>query len=112
MSQRLERVKEAIHRQLAEILLKENDFSPDILVTVIKVDIPSDLQTANVFIGVLPETKSRDILAALTRDVYSLQQKLNQRVKTRPVPKIRFVAAKDAKTEERVEELLEKIKKD
>lgn len=82
-----------------------------VLVTLTRVETLPNLIESKVYISVMPEDKTADVLDILRKIVYFLQQKLNKRLGMRPIPKIMFVEEKATKEAGRVEELLEKIKK-
>ncbi len=111
MSNRLPKVNELIKRELSGILLKESEFSKDVLVTITRVETSANLQQTKVYISVMPEEKIKEVLQVLNRNIYDFQQKLNKRLSMRPVPKIQFIEEKETKTVGRIEQLLEKIKR-
>ncbi|RLC35091.1 MAG: 30S ribosome-binding factor RbfA [Candidatus Nealsonbacteria bacterium] len=111
MSRRIQKVNQLIKKELSQIVLKEMDFLKKVLVTLTRVDTSPDLEQAKVFISVIPEEESQQALETLNKSIYYLQQKLNQRLKMRPVPRIKFMEEKRTKEAGRVEELLEKIKR-
>ncbi len=107
--ERVQRVNQLIKKELSQIILKEVNFPPDVLVTVTRVETSRNLIQAKVYISVMPENETANVLQILDNLIYDLQQQLNKRLKMRPIPRIIFV--KEKKTEEagRIEELLEKI---
>lgn len=110
MSYRLEKINELIKRELAEILLKEGDFAPDVLVTVLDVQTTLDLRQAAVTFSVLPTAESTRILDNLSARIFFLQQRLNKKLKMHPVPQIKFVLNKTEAEGQRTEELLHNLK--
>lgn len=90
MEKRLERVNRLIKEELSRIILKEFDFPLDVLITLTRVETTNNLIQAKVYISVMPEKKTKDILQMLNRGIYELQQKLNKRLNMRPVPRIYF----------------------
>ena len=110
MSQRIPRVNKLIKKELSQILLKEIEFPKDVLVTVTRVIASDNLNEAKVYISVMPEEQSERVLQILERKVYYLQQKINKRLRMRPIPQIRFSEEKETAEAGRIEELLEKIK--
>jgi len=109
---RVEKVNSLIKKELGKIILKEIDLPPEILLTITRVEASSNLFQAKVFVSVMPEEKTEEILKILNQNIFSLQQKLNKKLKMRPVPKISFVKEKRTAEAGRVEELLRKIKKE
>lgn len=94
------------------ILLREFDLPDGVLVTVTRVDATGNLQEAKVYISVMPEAKLEDVLGALQRNIYHIQQMLNKRLRMRPVPRIRWTIETKTSQAQRIEELLEKTKEE
>lgn len=112
MLKRIQRVDELLKRELGLIILREFEFPKDILVTLTRVEVLENLNEAKIYISIFPEKESKKILEILTRNIYFIQQKLNKKLKMRPVPKIRFLLEKKVIEASRVEELLEQLKKE
>lgn len=118
MSKRIQQVNELIKRELSQILLKEMDLDvddqslKDVLVTVTRVETSDNLSQAKVYISVMPEDRAKRILGILERKIYYLQQKINKRLKMRPVPQIKFLEEKETVRAGRIEAILEKLKKE
>lgn len=111
MSKRIQQVNALIKRELGQILLKEVEFSPDILVTVTRVETSPNLIESNIWVSVLPEKGLKRSLEILNKNIYILQQKLNQRLRMRPIPRIKFLEERKTKEAGQVEEILEKLKR-
>ena len=105
------RVNQLIKKELAQIILREINFPKDLLVTVTRVETSANLIQAKIYISVLPINKNSQVLEILNHQIYDLQQKLNKRLKMRPIPRIIFVQEKKTQEAGRIEELLEKIHK-
>jgi len=112
VSGRLQRVNQLIKKELSQILLREFEFPVGVLVTVTRVDSSANLIKAKVFISVMPEERSSGVLENLNQKIFALQQKINKRLKMRPVPQIIFLAEKKTREAGRIEEILEELKKD
>ena len=113
ISSRISRVNHLIQQELSQIILRELDFpsgSSAVLITLTRVETSGNLFQSKIYISVLPEKKIKEILQMLNRQIYQLQQKLNKRLKMRPVPRISFLEEKKTSEAGRVEEILEKIK--
>ncbi|MBU4298575.1 30S ribosome-binding factor RbfA [Patescibacteria group bacterium] len=110
MSKRIPRVNQLLKKELGQIILKEIDFPKDVLVTITRVETLPNLSESRVFISVFPEKISREILEILRREIYFLQQKINKRLKMRPLPRLLFVLEKMTVEAGRIEEILEKLK--
>ncbi|MBI2626614.1 MAG: 30S ribosome-binding factor RbfA [Candidatus Nealsonbacteria bacterium] len=109
-SERIPQVNQLIKKELGQIILREVDLPEGVLVTLTRVETLPNLIESKVYISVLPDEKTAEILGTLKKIVYSLQQKLNKRLKMRPIPKIMFVEEIATKEAGRVEELLEEIR--
>jgi ribosome-binding factor A len=112
MTKRIERINQLIKKDLSQIILREVDFPAHILVTLTRVDTSPNLIESKVFLSVMPEGQTARILNILNYQIYHLQQFLNKRLKMRPIPKIRFYQEKETQKAGRIEEILEKIKRD
>jgi len=112
VSKRILRVNVLIKEEVSKLLLKEFEFSLDVLVTVTRVETSADLKESKVFISVIPEEKSDEVIKILNKKMYFLQQKFNQRMKMRPLPRLKILAEKKTIEASMVEEILEKLKKE
>ena len=112
MSNRLEKINSLLEHEIGKILLHDFAFSPEILVTLTRVECSSNLIEAKVYISVFPDEKADPILRALQKSVYDVQYKINRTLRQRPIPKIKFVKDKVLVKAGRVEELLGRLKKD
>ena len=112
MSKRIPRVNQLIKKELGRILLREIDFPIDFLVTVTKVETSVNLNQAKAYISVMPERQTTRVLQILNRQIYDIQQKINRRLKMRPVPQIKFLSEKTTGEAGRIEEILEELKKE
>ena len=111
MSKRINKVNELIKQTVSTLLLKEEYFEKDILVTVTQVKTAPDLSKTSVFISVMPEEKSDLVIKVLNRNIYDLQQKFNKKMFMKRVPKIIFRQETKTKEADRIEKLLDELKK-
>lgn len=112
MSKRIPRVNQLLKKELGELILKEIDFPKDVLVTITRVETVPNLKESRIFISVFPENKEQEIIAFLNKKIYFLQQKINRRLKMRPLPRLVFVLEEMTVEAGKIEELLEKLKKE
>jgi ribosome-binding factor A len=112
VSKRISRVNQLIRQELSQIILRETEFPSDVLVTVTRVETASNLIESKVYISVMPEEKTSKVFQILNQQIYELQQKLNQRLRMRPIPRIKFIEEKETKEAGKIEEILEKLKKE
>jgi len=111
MSKRIQRVNQLIKKELSQLLLREVEFPADTLVTVTRVETSADLKESNIWVSVIPEERQKRIPEILNKNIYILQQKLNKRLKMRPIPRIKFLEEKKTREAGRIEEILEELKK-
>ena len=111
MTKRTEQVNDLIEEELGKIILREIDFSPDILVTLTRVDVSPNLQQAKVYISSIPEKNLKNALEILDTQIYEIQQLLNKRLKMRPVPRIEFIEEKRTVEAGKIEKILNQLKK-
>ncbi len=96
--------------EIAKILEREIEFQPGSLVTITNVDISPDGYYAAVLISIISKEPKR-VLEILGKNLYTIQQLLNRRMRIRPVPKIRFALDKAEFKREGVEKSLSQLKK-
>jgi ribosome-binding factor A len=112
MSKRIQRVNQLIKREISQIILREIDSPKDTLITVTRVETTPNLIESRVFISVLPEENCEKIIKFLKKIIYQLQQKINKKLKMRPVPKIIFMEEKKTAEAARIEKILDELKKE
>lgn len=112
MNKRITRINELIREELAKIIEEEIDLESGILITIIRVDASKDLRYAKVLVGILPDSKSGSSFRALTKQVYNIQQLLNEKLSMKPVPRIRFDLDIGGKRYTKIENIIQEIKKD
>ena len=112
MSQRILKVNQLIKKELSQIILKEAEFPKEALVTLTRVETLPNLSECKVWISVIPEGRFKEVFKILSRNIYFIQQKLNKRLKMKRVPKIRFLEERKTAEASKIEEILEKLKKE
>jgi len=112
MSKRIQRLNQLIKKEVAQLILREVEFPKDVLVTVTRAEVTPDLRESKVYVSIMPEKEESQILDFLNRRIFLLQKKIDKRLKMRPVPKISFVEEKITAEAGRIEEILEKLKKE
>ena len=110
MSKRIQRVNQLLKREVSQLLLKEVEPPKDTLITVTRAETTSDLRVSRIFISIIPEENREKIIKFLNRKIYYLQQKINKRLRMKPVPKIIFMEEEKTKTAARIEKILEELK--
>ena len=107
MNQRISKVNKLIKQEVGKIILIEADFPKDIILTITKVKTSKDLRYADVFVSVLPSDKEAEIMELLKEEIYFIQQKLNQKLYMKPLPRIKFVIDKSGEDVERISRLID-----
>jgi ribosome-binding factor A len=110
MANRIEKVNSLLQHEISKIIFKDFAFSPEILVTLTRVDTTANLIESKVYISVFPEEKADGIIRALNKSIYDVQYKINRTLKMRPIPKIRFIKETEISKAAKIEELLVKAK--
>jgi ribosome-binding factor A len=110
MNNRIEKVNSLLQQEIGKILLRDFAFSPEVLVTLTRVDTSGNMIEAKAYISVFPEPKSEGVINALNKSVYDIQYKINRTLKMRPIPKIRFVKETEISNADKIEALLYKAK--
>jgi len=92
--------------------LIEKDFcvTRDVLISLTRVECSGNLQEAKVFISVLPDWEQKNIVSILEKNAWQFQEKLNKKLRMRPVPKIIFIGDILPGQAQEVEIILERLK--
>lgn len=112
MKERVKRVNSLIKEELSKIILREVEFEKNVLVTLTRVETTKDLKECKVFISAIPEEKLKEVLEILKKRIYSLQKKLDKRLKMKFVPKVSFFEEKKMVEAQRIEKILADLKKE
>jgi len=109
MAYRLAKINELIRQEMGNILLKEGDIEPGVLVTILKVTATDDLKNADILFSVWPNEKAEKINAKLKIQAGWLQSLLNKRVKFHPVPRIKFVLNTEEVEGQKIDAMIKKL---
>ena len=91
MKHRLERVNEVVKRELSELISRELNFEPAVLVTIPAVDISPNLKQCNVYVSVIGASYQKsDVIAELQEHRVTLQRELSKRVVLKYTPHLHF----------------------
>ena len=107
---RIKKVNSLLEHEISKIIYRDFAFSPEILVTLTRVETNGNLFEAKVYISVFPEGKADGILNALQKSTYDVQYQINRTLKMRPIPKIKFIKETEISHAAKIEELLTKAK--
>lgn len=110
MATRIPQVNQLIKKELSKIILKEIEFPQGVLVTLTRADSSPNLQEAKIYISVFPDKKTESVFSILNSQIYQLQQRLNKRLRMRPIPRIYFAKEEETIEAGKIEEILERIK--
>ncbi len=110
---REKRINDLIQTALAEIIQKEaNDLRLG-MITITGVSTSHDLAFAKVFVSVLEEDKSTDVLLALNNAAKYLRYSLANAVKLRVTPELKFIYDDSSVRGSRISSLInDALKKD
>ncbi len=109
MSRRIQKINELLKQEISSLILKELDFSREIIITVTKVETPLDLEWAKIWVSILPFSRAEMVLGVLNSKNYNIQKLLNQKLKMKIIPKIKFELDNSEEKASRVEKLLKNI---
>jgi len=109
---RSQRVSEALREELAEIIGYETSDPRVGAVTVTGVRVSPDLRYAQVWVLCGETDRQPEALRALEGARHYLRRELAGRLRLWRVPELHFAVDSTAGTADRVEELLEQVKKD
>jgi ribosome-binding factor A len=91
ISRRVEQLNSLVQREVAALLLKEVEYAHGVFVTVSRVEVADDAESAKVWLSVFPTEQSEPTLEAINHKIVPIQQSLNKRLVMKFVPKLTFV---------------------
>jgi ribosome-binding factor A len=110
MKHRLERVNEVVKRELSELILRELNFEPAVLVTIPAVDISPDLKQCTVYVSVIGASYQKsDVITELQEHRKTLQRELSKRVVLKYTPHLNFKLDDSIERGSRVLEIIQDI---
>jgi len=112
MQRRIEKLNALIRAELGGIFLKDIEFPDNAFVTITRVETSANLIESKVFISVFPSGKTERVFTVLNKIIYGIQQKINRRLRMRPIPRIIFLKEEKIESADKVEGILEKLKKE
>lgn len=109
MKNRLDRVNEAMKRELSALIRKEFTFQAK-LVTVQEVDVTPDLKNAHVYIGVIGTPEEQHAAMAQLHDARQrLQHEISRRVIIKYTPHLHFKLDVTGERGDRVLQILDEL---
>jgi ribosome-binding factor A len=112
MERRIEKINSLIKEEISKIIRKEIDFPENTLVTITRVETNEDLTECKVFFSCYPESKFDEVLKILGKEIYFIQGRLNEKLFLKRVPMIKFKKEKKVVEAAKIEEILEKLKRE
>ena len=108
-SRRILQINELIRKHLGEIIAREVDFKPGVIVTIAKVDTTPDLRHSRISVSVLPETEEEYAMKTLRHEARGIEVDLHGLLYMKPLLKISFRFDTTESKADEVEYLLRKI---
>ena len=115
-TQRQLRVGEQLRHIIAETLQRGSFADPILLtsasqVTVAEVQVSPDMKHATAFVSTLDNDNIKPVLAALNECAYTFQSDINQKIKMKFTPKVRFILDNRFDKAGRIESILRNLPK-
>lgn len=111
-AQRLDKINKFIQKSFADLLKKELDLPLDIFCTVAKVETSPDFRYSNIFLSIYPENKTGSTLTLIKKRLPRLQKMLFTRSTLRSVPQLQLFPDSTERKADKVEHLLNNIRKE
>lgn len=108
MSRRIEQVNEVLRSEIALAIARELDFS-GALITVTKADCTRDLNSAKVWVSVLPDNKAGSALQDLRKRQGLIRQAIAKNILWRKLPRLIFLFDDTEKQAAKLEDIFNEI---
>src|SRR5690349_12058398 len=89
-SHRIEKLNSLVQHEVAELLLRHVEFPLGTLVTVSRVSVADDAESAKVWLSVLPASQGERVMKAVHGQIREIQTLLNKKLVMKFVPKLTF----------------------
>ena len=107
----LERVNNEIQKELNTIILRDlKDPRINCIVSVTAVETAKDLKSAKVFVSIMDDEASKEVLKALSGASAYMRSLLFERLKIRTVPHLAFHKDNSVQNAMKIEKLLNELK--
>ena len=115
-TQRQLRVGEQLRHIIAETLQRGSFANPVLMmsasqITVAEVQVSPDMKNATAFVSTLDNGKIKPVLVALNECAYTFQHDINEKIKMKFTPKVRFILDNRFDKAGRIESILRKLPK-
>jgi len=108
MPRRIEQINELLRAEIASAIERAAEL-PEMMVTVTKVDCARELDSAKVWVSVLPDHKAGSALQALRRQQGLIRQLIGKRIAWRKLPRLVFLFDDTEKQAAGLEEIFRRI---
>lgn len=110
-SRRQKKVASVIQNELSQLFVESFQDSNSGLISITRVEMSKDLKTAQIYISVFESSKSSSILELLNARKGYLRKSIASKTKLKYNPMIIFYPDFSLSSEKKIDEILEKIKK-
>jgi len=76
-------------------------------VTFTRVEISSDIRYGDIYFTTIPDDAQAQVAEVLNKNIFTIQQFLNKRLRMRPVPQIRFHIDKMEQEARKIDKIIE-----
>lgn len=94
---------------VGDYFLRNLELPEGVLLTVTKVEVSPDRMYAKAWVSILPENLASECMPIIKHHLYGAQGAINQKVKTRPTPRLSIKLDINSSYASHIEELLQKI---
>lgn len=110
MTRRVQKVAKLLKQQISVLIKKEINEEYGII-TVTAIDVTPDLKEAKVYISCFDKNYEKEISRDLGNSVLEFQHVLGKKLQMKFTPRLIFIADQSLATIDRVEEILEEVRK-
>lgn len=112
MSQRIDQLNSLVQKEVSDLIHREVEFPIDTIVTVARVRVADDAESAKIWVSVLPFDQAEEVLEALKKNISNIQHLLNKRLVMKFVPKLTFVLDSQEEKADTINDVLDRLTDD
>lgn len=107
---RIAKLNSLVMKEVAATMARQVELPPGVVVTISRVKVADDAETAKVWISVLPADQASTALAAIEKQISDIQHTLNRRLFMKFVPKLMFRLDDGPDRADRINRVLDSLK--
>lgn len=110
-AKRIAQLNSLVQREVAALLARQIEFPVGAMVTVSRVMVADDAESAKVWLSILPATFKTEVIQIITANIRDIQSALNKKLVMKFVPKLTFLVDRTEERAARINTVLDTLQR-